>query len=148
MTWIATFQPWHWLVAGIILLGLETLGIGGFLIGTAIACFVQSLIVFFAPDLHWAFQIVVFAVNSIVFTFLYWKVFKPFNTKTDQPTLNDRAAQMIGRKTVIDADMPHGEGKIMFGDTYWRVQSESPLQNGDAVTVTGAEGMILKVQQL
>ena len=147
MTWIATLQPWHWLVLGILLLGLETLGIGGFLIGFAIACFVQSLIVFLAPELHWSLQIFIFAINAVIFTFLYWKVFKPFNSRTDQPQLNDRAAQMVGRSAVIDVDMPHGEGKVMFGDTYWRIKSEGPLASGDAVSVTAAKDMVLMVQK-
>ena len=147
MDWIATIPPWQWLVLGIILLTLETLGIGGFFIGIALASVVQSIIVFAFPGIGWSFQLFIFAVNSLVFTFLYWKVFKPFNNRTDQPSINDRAAQMIGRRVQINEDIPHGEGKVQIGDTYWRVRAEEGLVAGDSVTVTGSDGMLLLVEK-
>ena len=148
MEWFATFQPWHWLVLGIVLLGLETLGIGGFLIGLAIACLVQSVVVFAWPGLGWSFQLFIFAVNSLVFTFLYWKVFRPFNNKTDKPKINDRAAQMIGRRVEIPDRFPHGEGKVIIGDTYWRIRAEGALEKGDNVQVTASDGMLLLVEKI
>ena len=42
-----TIQAWHWLVLGLVLLTAEALGAGGFVIGLAIAAFVQSLLIFF-----------------------------------------------------------------------------------------------------
>lgn len=147
MDWIATLQPWHWLILGIILLVLETLGVGGFMIGFAIACLVQSALVYFVPNLAWSFQLFVFAINSLVFTFLYWKVFKPFNEKTDQVNINDRAAQMTGRRMTLEQSLPHGEGKVVIGDTFWRIRSTESLEQGDAIVVTGSEGMVLLVEK-
>ena len=147
MGWIATIPPWQWLVLGVVLLTLESLGIGGFFIGLAIACLVQSIVVYAFPGLSWSFQLFVFAVNALVFTFLYWKVFKPFNTRTDQPSLNNRAAQLIGRKVLIQENLPHGEGKVMIGDTYWRIRAEGGWSNGDSVTGVGSDGRLLLVEK-
>ena len=50
MLWIETIQPWQWMVFGIVLLIFETLGVGGFLIGVAIASVIQSVIAFVWPN--------------------------------------------------------------------------------------------------
>lgn len=146
MLWLETIAPWQWLVFGIVLLIFETLGIGGFLIGVAIASVIQSVIAFVWPNLSWDFQLFVFAVNAIIFTILYWKFFKGFNEKTDQAHINNRAAQLIGRKLTMEDSFENGEGKMFIGDTSWRFTCDQPLSAGDKVEVIGAQDMVLELQ--
>ena len=87
-------------------------------------------------------------MNSLVFTFLYWKLFRRFNNRTDQPTINNRAAQLVGRRVQIPEAFPHGEGKVIIGDTYWRIRAEVALDAGDNVQVVGPEGMLLMVEKI
>jgi len=145
---IETIQPWHWLVLGILLLIGETLGVGGFLVGIAIACFVQSGIAAFYPNLSWDFQLAVFAFNAILFTVIYWKFFRRFNEQTDNAQINNRALQLVGRQIVVEQDFPDGEGKLQIGDTFWRFRCDQPLKIGNKVKVADAEGMVLQVQKL
>ncbi len=145
--WFATIEPWQWLTLGVLLLLAETVGIGGFVIGIAIACLVQSAISFLWPGLNWDFQLFIFAFNSILFTVLYWRVFKGFNQKTDNGQLNNRAAQLVGRRVELTEDFPSGEGKVVIGDTFWRIRCGTPLCVGDTVVVTSHEGMLLIVEK-
>jgi membrane protein implicated in regulation of membrane protease activity len=145
---IETIQPWHWLVFGLILLIAEMLGVGGFLIGIAIACFVQSFIAAFYSDLSWDFQLAVFSFNAIIFTVIYWKFFRRFNESTDNHDINNRALQLVDRQVVIEEDHLDGRGKMQIGDTFWRYHCNEPLAAGDTVKVVGAEGMTLTVQKL
>lgn len=147
LPWYATIEPWQWFVLAVVLLIAETLGVGGFLIGIAIACFVQSAVSFFWPGLSWDFQFMVLAVNSIVFTVLYWKLFRGFNQKTDHSNLNNRAAQLVGQRVTITEDMPAGEGKVIIGDTFWKIRCDQPLANGDAIVIKSTEGMLLLVEK-
>ena len=147
LPWYATIEPWQWLVLAVALLIAETLGAGGFLIGIAIACFVQSVISFFWPGLSWDFQFIILAFNAILFTVLYWKLFRGFNQQTDHGKLNDRAAQLIGQRVTISEELPAGEGKVIIGDTYWKIRSAEPLFNGDVVVVKSSEGMLLLVEK-
>jgi len=147
MLWIETIQPWQWMVFGIVLLIFETLGVGGFLIGVAIASVIQSVIAFVWPNLSWGFQLFLFAFNAILFTVLYWKFFKSFNNKTDQENINNRAAQLIGRKLTIEQDFENGEGKVFIGDTSWRFTCDTPLSVGDKVEVTGSQEMTIVLQR-
>jgi len=145
---IETIQPWHWLVLGFLLLIGETLGVGGFLVGIAIACFVQSGVVILYPEWSWDFQLAVFAINSIVFTVIYWKFFKKFNNKTDHEGINNRALQLVGRQLILEKDFPDGEGKLQIGDTFWRFRCDQPLLSGQKVKVAGANGMVLTIVRL
>lgn len=143
---IATIQPWHWLVLGIVLLIAETLGTGGFLIGIAIAAFVQSIIAVSFENLSWDFQLMVFGINCVLFTFIYWRFFRRFNQKTDSPVINDRAAQLIGRQLLLQDPLTNGVGKILIGDTFWRASAERELPAGTKIEIVSSDGMNLVVR--
>jgi len=148
LPWFASIEPWQWLIAAIVLLMLETAGLGGFVIGVAIACLVQSVISYVWLGLSWDVQLVIFAFNAIIFTILYWCVFRKFNQQTDNKTLNNRAAQLIGLRVTIQKAIPSGEGKVIIGDTFWKVSSAEPLGEGDTIVVTASEGMRLIVEKV
>lgn len=132
---------WHWFILGMALLGLETLGVGGFLIGIGIAAIIQGIISLIAPFLSWQVQLVVFGVMALVFSFVYWKFFRKVNEKTDRPAINDRARQMIGKSATVVAP-----NKIQIGDVMWDYTCSKKLAIGDEVTVVGAQGMALIVK--
>ena len=145
MEWLIV-EPWHWLVLGVLLLIAEVMGAGGFLIGMALAAFVQSAVAVFSNNLSWDFQLLVFAINSLVFTWVYWKFFRQFNEQTDTPNLNNRAAQFVGRQFELKEPVINGEGKIQIGDSLWRIRSEQQLEVGTTIKIVGSEGMVLLVE--
>lgn len=137
---------WHWLTLAIVLLILEVLGTGGFLLGIAVAAFGMSGVV--ALDLfpEWQHQLLVFSLLAVVFTLLYWKVFRGFNDKSSEPLLNDRAAQLIGRRLILEDALVGGQGRIRVGDTLWKAEAEEELEAGAKVEIFGSEGMTLKIR--
>ncbi len=141
-------SPWHWLILGMLLLGLEVLGAAGFLLGVAFAALLQAVILFVAPDMAWHLQLLIFAVASVVFTLLYWRVFRRFNDRSDQPLLNDRAAQLIGRQVVLAGPIENGLGKIQIGDTLWRAQADANIPAGSKIEIIDSQGMVLIVRQI
>ena len=65
---------------------------------------------------------------------------------TDQPDLNRRAAQLVGRVAVLDEAIVHGRGKARIGDTVWVVEGpDAPA--GTQVRVTAAQGAVLCVER-
>ncbi len=141
-------QPWHWITIGVLCLSLETQGFAGFLLGVSIAAFVQAVFLWIFPDASWQLQLAMFAIDAIIFSVLYWKVFKQFNNKTDNAQLNDRAGTLVGRKFVLEESLPSGEGKIQVGDTFWRVRASGPLEEKTNIKVVATEGMILLVEKI
>ncbi|BBB27446.1 NfeD family protein [Amphritea japonica] len=146
--WFNELTHWHWLTLGMLLLTLEVLGTSGFLIGLAVAALVVAGAV--ALDLvnSWQYQVLWFALLGIVFTILYWRVFRAFNRQSDEPMLNDRAAQLIGRRFRLEKDFDHGQGRVQIGDTLWKAEAEGSLAAGASVEVYGSEGMVLKIRLL
>ncbi|ACE83795.1 NfeD family protein [Cellvibrio japonicus] len=139
-------QAWHWLTLGIFVLILELLGAGGFLLGIGIASLVVASVLALVPGLGWHWQFVIFAVLSVVVTLVYWKRFRRFNEKTEQPLLNSRVQRLIGRKVPLLTPITNGRGKVQIEDALWTVSATRELAQGTAVVVTGAEGMTLLVE--
>jgi hypothetical protein len=148
MEFFESLQSWHWLILGIALLLAETLGAAGFLLGTAIAALLMAALAWLVPGLGWQSQLALFAIAAITFTALYWKFFKGYNEKTDAPHINNRALQLVGRTFVLKHDLDFGEGRVQIGDTFWRARASSALAEGATVTVVGAEGMVLLVEEV
>ncbi len=143
MAWLATIGPWHWLVLALVLIGAEALGSGGFLLGAAAAAFLLAALCWLMPELGWAGQFVIFGFAAVIFSVAYWKLFRGYNEQTEQPLLNDRAAQLVGRQLTLEQDLAAGEGRIQIGDTRWRVYCASPLVTGQRVRIERSEGMLL-----
>lgn len=139
-------QAWHWLTLGIFVLILELLGAGGFLLGIGVAALVVSALMAVVPGLDWHWQFLLFAILSVVVTVIYWKKFRHFNEKTQQPLLNARVQRLIGRKVPLLTPLANGTGKIQIEDALWTVSCSQDLPKGAIVTITGAEGMTLLVE--
>ena len=143
MEFLDSLQFWHWFILAIILIASETLGSGGFLIGIAIAAILTGILDWFAPGLSWQLKLAVFAFLAVVLTFIYWRFLKPFNQRTDNPDINDRVAQLVGRILVLQESLPAGPGRLQIGDTLWRVETDSELARGTKVVISGSRGMVL-----
>ena len=115
MQWLTEISAWHWASLGILLLMLEILGTAGFLIGSAIAAFLMAAIIVFVPDMDWKWQLAIFSITAATFSVIYFKRFAKFNEKTDQPNLNNRAAQHIGKRYILSEAIINGQGRIQVG---------------------------------
>jgi len=140
-------ESWHWLVFGMFALGLEMFGIGGFLIGIGLAALIQGLIGLVATDLDWTNQFIIFGINSVILSVLYWKYFRKFNEKTDQPELHNRSAKLIGRTFELKDDFEHGQDRLQIGDTMWKATCKSDLKKGTTVEVIGADSMMIEIAE-
>ncbi len=136
---------WHWLVLGLVLIGLEALGAGGFLVGAALAAFILSLVTYL-DGFAWEWQVIIFSALSLVFTGIVWRFFKKSSEQGEAKVINDRASQLIGRVERVKQDIVAGQGKIQIGDTLWKIKTEDTIQRGDMIEVYDAEGMTLLVR--
>jgi len=141
--WLTDISAWHWFALGIALLAVEALGTGGFLIGAALSAFATALVLVIFPELSWKIYLTLFSLLSVVFTLVYWLKFRRFNEKTDQPLLNDRASQLIGRHYTLQEDMKNHAGKLQIGDSLWKIRCDKDLLANTKVEVIKTEGMTL-----
>jgi inner membrane protein len=141
-------QPvfWHWLIAGILLIGAEALLPGTYLLWPGIAAFVTGMIAYMVPSLGWEIHAVIFAVLTVLAAVggrrLYSRLKEPASTA---PLLNKRAAQLVGTVHTLDTPILDGYGRMRLGDATWKVAGPD-LPTGSRVRVVGADGIVLLVE--
>jgi membrane protein implicated in regulation of membrane protease activity len=120
---------------------------GYFLLWIGIAAAAMGLILTFLPPLPALGEATLFAALALVSCFLYWRFLRPsLDEPSEQPLLNRRAEQHIGRRYVLETDIANGQGKARVGDSHWLVAGPD-LPAGTTVEVVGVEGATLKVQR-
>ncbi len=132
--------PWNWMVLGFALLALEIVLPGFFLLWIGIAALLTgalSLQLWDATFWTWHVQVVVFLVLSLAAAYAGKKIAGGGNVETDQPLLNRRGEQLIGRTATLTEPITDGRGRIRIGDTIWRV-SGPDLPAGVRVRVKAA----------
>ena len=77
---------------------------------------------------------------------IYWKWFRTHEAPSDQPLLNRRADQLVGREFVLDAPIELGRGKLKIGDALWTVEGPD-LPAGARVRVCKTDGLNLRVEK-
>lgn len=136
---------WNWLAFGTLLLILEVFGAGGYLLWIGLAAASVGLLTFIFPELPWAWQYILFSLLSILTAVLWWQRQRSSAKPSDQPGLNQRGSEFLGRQFVLHEAIQDGRGKIKAGDSLWLV-SGPELPAGSAVKVIGQDGVILKVE--
>mgnify|MGYP003629856867 FL=1 len=137
---------WSWIVGGLVLLGLELVLPGGFLLWMGISGIITGLLTMVQP-MPWPLQWLIFGGLSLltIFAWVRWSRNRP--TPTDRPFLNRRADHFIGHETVLEQAIAQGYGRGVLGDTVWRV-SGPELPVGQRVRIVGSDGAVLKVEAI
>lgn len=147
--WLSDLGPWNWMILGAALLALEVLSPGVYLLWLGVAAVLTGTLSFQLADAAfwgWQVQVLVFLALSVV-AVLVGRRFFPANGSddTDQPLLNQRGRQLVGRTAILEEPIVNGHGRVRLGDTLWRV-SGPELPAGTRVRVADAEGGKLKVE--
>jgi membrane protein implicated in regulation of membrane protease activity len=146
---LADLGDWCWIVLGGVLLVLEILVPGVFLLWIGIAAILTgalSLQLLWLDVWGWQVQVLVFLVLSLVSAYTGTRVMgKSDGSDTDEPLLNRRAEQLVGRTATLEEAIVNGHGRIRLGDTLWRV-SGPDLPAGTRVRVKTAQNAQLVVE--
>lgn len=116
--------PWNWMVLGFLLLALEILVPGVFLLWIGIAAILTgalSLQLWDWPSWTWHVQVLLFLVLSLISAYIGHRIAGAKEATSDQPLLNRRGEQLLGRTATLAEPIREGRGRIQLGDTIWRV---------------------------
>ncbi|WP_108652137.1 NfeD family protein [Dongshaea marina] len=143
---LAQINFWHWLAFGGLLLLGELLGAAGFLFWVGLAALEIGVIMLIYP-IGWEIQWLLFAIQSLVTTLLWWRYQHSKDQKAQQETtLNLRAKSCVGQQALLLMDVEAGYSRIKLEGTTWRVRCPEALKEGDLVEVTEFEGTTLAVK--
>ena len=106
---------------------------------------VVGVILWIVPSMSWEAQFLNFSVLSIV-TIVYWRQrMKKKPLVTDQPALNRRGQQYVGRTFTLTEPIVNRVGKIKVDDSIWKIEGED-CEAGTQVVVRDVDGTVLVVE--
>ncbi|MDR3073362.1 MAG: NfeD family protein [Deltaproteobacteria bacterium] len=140
-----TILWWHWCTAGLVLIALEILAPGVFLLWIGLGALATGLVAALSGIGDAQIQCLIFI--PLVFASLFLgRRFIRKAASGDDNTLNRRTAACIGRTAEVVEPIAGGRGRIRLGDTVWTARGED-CPRGTAVVVTGGEGTELFVRR-
>ena len=112
----------------------------------AIGLLVWGLVTVFVQDQAWGWWLVGAAaavqLADVVIDVL-WS--SPAVLTTDEPELNRRGQQLVGRVVVLAEPMRHGRGIVRVGDSVWQAQGPD-MEAGAKARVVRVDGTLLVVE--
>lgn len=144
---IADNPVWSWIIFGLVLLALELLAPGVFLVWLGGAAILTGLTVF-QIGIGWPAQWGLFGVLSLALVggwLAYSKRRQSSRPPGEDAMINSRTARLLGRETVLVDPISDGVGRVRIDDTLWRVAGPE-LPAGTIVRITGARGGLLDVE--
>jgi inner membrane protein len=139
---------WNWMALGLVLLALEIVVPGIFLLWIGIAAIIVGTLALMITNggyWTWETQILLFLVLSLVSAYIGKRVMASGNEVSDQPLLNKLGEQLVGRTATLAEPIAEGRGRIRLGDTQWRVTGPD-LPAGAKVKVVSSNGTELGVE--
>ena len=134
-----------WGIAALLLMAAEVMAPGIFLLWLGLAAAVMFFLVWLLPDMSTLWQAVSFVVLSFVSIGIYIKFVRNRFSAPDQPLLNRRGEQLVGKVLPLHEPIVNGLGRVKLGDALWTVEGPE-LSAGTLVRIVGAQSMTLKVE--
>lgn len=134
-----------WGCAALVLIGMETLASGIFLLWLGFAAAGVFVLLLFGLPMSVLMQTVVFVLFSFVSVGTYWKLFRKSGLQSDQPMLNKKQEQLMGLVLTLETAIINGVGRVKIGDAYWQVQGSDTSQ-GTVVRVVAVHDGVLLVE--
>ena len=144
MNGVAIEPGWLWLIGGVLLLILEVIAPGFFLVflgAAAVATGLFTLLFGLGP----APQLALFALYAVIAVLVGRRFYANRDIDSTDPLLNDRAGRLVGKVVTVTAAVDEGSGRVRVGDSEWSARG-GPAQVGDRVRITGVDGNCLKVE--
>ena len=136
--------PWNWLIVGLVLMALELVAPGVFLLWLGLAALLVGIVSLFT-DWIWQVQVIAFAAFSLAAVPLWRRLVTQSSTNAQSMFLNCRSDALVGRVFTLDKPIMDGSGTVRVDDTIWRV-SGPDCPAGSKVKVVRADGASLMVE--
>jgi membrane protein implicated in regulation of membrane protease activity len=141
---IWSLGAWNWFIVAVALFALESVVPGVHFVWFGVAAVIVGALGL-TVDIAWEWQLITFAIISCITVFFARRYASPDMSTSDQPELNLRAEQYVGRVVTVEEAIADGRGKVRVGDTVWNAQGSDAPQ-GARVKITGSNGTCLLVE--
>ncbi len=146
-SYLSHWGVWEWSTFGLILMILELIMPGTFIIWFGLGAIMTGVIIAFVP-LTVSGQLATFAVCSAISLFFGFFVYKRiFGANKEVAQKNKTGAhKYIGQSFKVVEAIEDDLGKVAVGDTVWLAKSKHPIAKGRRAKVIDVEGTVLIVE--
>jgi inner membrane protein len=135
---------WLWLIGGVLLLILEVIAPGFFLVFIGAAAMATGLFTVLF-NLGLAPQLALFALYAVIAVLFGRRFYANRAVDSTDPLLNDRVGRLVGKTVTVVAAVDEHAGRVRVGDSEWSARG-GPAAVGERVRITGVEGNCLTVE--
>ncbi|WKE65395.1 NfeD family protein [Gallaecimonas kandeliae] len=144
-------QYWHWLVFGMLLIIAELFVPSFTIFWFGLGALVVALLLGLSLPLSLAWQLLIWAVASTVFTLLWFRLIKPYmQDKTRAGVAGEAIKGEVGQVIKVPTDDQRGMVRFttpLLGDDEWHFICQEPVALGDRVAVLDMSGNTLIVEK-
>jgi len=138
---------WHWWIIAVVLVIIEILAPTFFALWMAIAAFLTGVALFLMPEMQWEYQVFLFATLSVI-SIVVWRHYYIKNPiATDEPLLNRRGEQYIGRVITLKEPIIDGHGKVQVDDSTWKIEGKD-CPSGTKIKVVSVNNVLFQVEHV
>lgn len=137
---------WIWITLGLLLMALEMVVPGVFLLWFGVAAIVTGAIAF-VFDLGLPFQIVNFVFLSLIAAYSAKRFLRDRPIVSSDPLLNKRGGRLVGDTAVVTQAFDGGTGRVRHGDSEWLARGPD-IAVGERVRIVGSDGSLLLVEPM
>lgn len=135
---------WLWLIGGVLLLIMEVIAPGFFLVFIGAAAIATGLFtVLFG--LGAVPQLALFALYALLAVLVGRRFYANRHADSTDPLLNDRAGRLVGKVVTVVVPVDEHAGRVRVGDSEWSARG-GPAAPGERVRITGVDGNCLTVE--
>lgn len=134
-----------WGAAALLLFAAEAMAPGAFMLWLGFAAVVVFIGVLLVPGMSLLLQVAAFVALSFISIQIYRTWFRSNERTSDQPMLNRRAAQLVGRVVPLEHAIVNGRGRVQIADALWDVYGPD-LPTGAPVKIIAVDAMTLRVE--
>ena len=136
---------WHWWILAVALVIIEILLPSFFALWLAIAAALTGLVLLLFPALGWEWQLLVFAMFSVISIIAWRRYYQKHPIKTDEPMLNRRGEGYVGRELTLSQPIVDGIGKIRLDDSTWKIQGPD-CPAGSKVRIIALSNVVFTIE--
>ena len=143
------FAPdfWHWWMVAVALVIIEIFAPTFFALWMAVAAFITGVVLYLAPEMQWEYQVFLFAILSVA-SIVVWRHYYSKNPiATDEPLLNRRGEQYVGRVITLEEAIIDGQGKVKVDDSTWKIEGDDcPV--GTKIKIVSVNNVVFQVESV
>ncbi|PCJ32296.1 MAG: hypothetical protein COA90_03315 [Gammaproteobacteria bacterium] len=136
---------WHWWMLAVAMVILEMLAPTFFALWLGVSAFITGLALYFMPEMSWESQVFLFSVLALLSIIAWRSYYKKNPIETDEPLLNRRGEQYVGRVITLQDPIVDGQGKVKVDDSTWKIEGDD-CPAGTKIKIIKVNNVVFQVE--